>query len=193
MKRILFVYGYGGSPDSTFCTLIREALPSNEFEVVSYEYPQQDCAAACDYLQQVLARESFDLVMGTSLGGFITLSLNTTLPKIVLNPCMLPSVELPLLKPRPDHPEDAAPSAEMIASYKPFEEHVFDPKYNRSRCVYGLFAKEDELLGTRYKQRFIDCYDIARDMPGGHHGNALAIPVIIKAVREILAPGTDND
>lgn len=188
MKRILFVYGYGGSPESTFCRLIREALPGDEFEVLCYEYPQQDCAAACDFLQLVLAREPFDLVMGTSLGGFITLRLDTTLPKIVLNPCMLPSVELPQLKPRSDHPDDVAPSAAMIASYKPFEEHVFDPGYNRSTKVCGLFAEEDELLGTRYKQRFLDCYGIARAMPGGHHGNALAVPVIVNVVREILAP-----
>jgi len=188
MKRILFIYGYGGSPDSTFCTLLRQALPSKDYKIVSYNYPQQDCSAACNYLQRILASQPFDLVMGTSLGSFVALCLDTTLPKIVLNPCMLPSVELPQLKPRPDHPEDAAPSPEMISTYKPFEQHIFDPACNRSTYVCGLFAENDELLGTRYMQPFIHCYQHARIIPGGHHGNPAAIPSIVNAINDILSP-----
>jgi len=32
MKKILFIYGYGGSPESKFCRLIREALPAEEYQ-----------------------------------------------------------------------------------------------------------------------------------------------------------------
>jgi len=31
MTNILFIYGYGGSPESTFCKLIREALPVEHY------------------------------------------------------------------------------------------------------------------------------------------------------------------
>jgi len=185
MTKILFIYGYGGSPKSKFCKLIREALPKEEFEVVCYTYPQEDCALARNFLQVVIEREQIDLVMGTSLGGFITLSLATDLPKIVLNPCMIPSVELPLLHPRQDHPDDVLPSAELISTYQPFEEMVNSGSDNHSRRVIGLFANGDELLGTKYKLPFIEAYGEARSMPGSHHGNSEAIPVIVKAVLDI--------
>ena len=65
--KILFVYGYGGNPDSTFCRLIREALASptlhgTHYDVCCYEYPQQDCAKAKECLEEIIGREGIDLV-----------------------------------------------------------------------------------------------------------------------------------
>lgn len=185
MTNILFIYGYGGSPESTFCKLIREALPVEHYNVICHEYPQDDCAKARDFLHEVIERESIDIVVGTSLGGFITLSLDCRQPKVAINPCMVPSVELPRLKPRPDHPEDKTPSAEFVDSYKPFENDVISGKKNRSVKVIGLFGRDDELLGTKYKQTFENVYGTAFFMPGGHHGNAAAIPQIVKAIESM--------
>ncbi|MBR6980024.1 MAG: hypothetical protein IKH88_09350 [Prevotella sp.] len=100
-KRILFIYGFGGSPDSTFCRLIREALPEDEYDVLCPEYPQEDVEKSISLLEDFIKQEHCDLVMGTSLGGFFTLCLSTSLPRVVINPCMKPSVELPKLKTRP--------------------------------------------------------------------------------------------
>lgn len=182
MKRILFIYGYGGSPESKFCTLVREALPADDYTVLCPVYPQEDCAKAHEFLLRFIEDNNIDLIIGTSLGGFIALTLETSVSTIVLNPCMIPSIELPRLKPRPDHPDDIVPSTEMIATYKPFETNSFNKEATRKRRVMGLFAENDELLGTKYKARFIECYDVVRDMPGGHHGNADAIPTIIDAI-----------
>lgn len=188
MKNILFIYGYGGSPQSRFCTLIREALPQGEYNVLCPAYPQEDCSRAHDFLCKYMDENAIDLVVGTSLGGFVALTLKARVPTIVLNPCMVPSVELPKLEPRPDHPEDVRPSAEMIATYRPFEPSVFDRETARNRLVVGMFAENDELLGMRYKEAFQDCYSHARHMPGGHHGNEEAIPSIVSVVEEVLAP-----
>lgn len=182
MTKILFIYGYGGSPESSFCTLLREALPADEYEVLCPMYPQQDCAEAHTVLMKFIAENGVDLVVGTSLGGFVALTMETQLPTIVLNPCMLPSVELPLLQPRPDHPEDQQPSAEMIAMYRPYEVRAFQRSVS-GRRVMGLFAENDELLGTKYKTQFAECYGMVRDMPGGHHGNREAVPAIVDAIR----------
>ena len=124
MKRILFIYGFGGSPDSTFCRLIREALPANEYEVLCPEYPQDDVERSISFLEDFLEKEHCDLVMGTSLGGFFTLCLSTSLPRVVLNPCMKPSVELPVLKPRPGHPDDKLASKELVDACKKHEDEV---------------------------------------------------------------------
>lgn len=193
MKKILFIYGYGGSPESKFCTLIREALNPKEYEVLCPVYPQEDCQKAHEVLLKFIDDNHIDLIIGTSLGGFIALTLPTTVSTIVLNPCMVPSYELPLLKPREGHPEDKEPSAELVASYKPFEVIAFDKKAHKGRRVMGLFAEQDELLGTKYKEPFINCYDIAWTIPGGHHGNAIAIPKIQKAIKSCFATGKTVD
>lgn len=187
--KILFIYGFGGNPDSTFCRLIREALAQwSEYQVLCYEYPQHDCQQAKEFLEGVIARENIDVVVGTSLGGFITLALDTDKRKVVLNPCMRPSVELPLLKPRPGHPEDVAPSAEMIATYTRYEEAVNAGKMLVPNQVTGLFGVADELFGTKYFAPFLRTYGDARLMPGGHHGNSEAIPAVKSTVTEWWAP-----
>jgi len=188
MKKILFIYGFGGSPKSTFCTLIREALPQEEYQVICESYPQEDATAARDYLHKLIEQEQVDMVMGTSLGGFLTLSLDTTLPRVVINPCMKPSFELPLLEPRKDHPEDKKPSQAMIDTYKVYEEGVNQGAYNNSPKIIGLFAKEDTTLKGDYKKPFKAYYDNARIIPGGHHGNKEAIPDIIKAIKDVMKP-----
>lgn len=188
--KILFVYGYGGNPDSTFCRLIREALASPtlhgiHYDVCCYEYPQQDCAKAKECLEEIIGREGIDLVIGSSLGAFITLALETDKPKIAINPCMRPSAVLPLLKPRQDHPEDVAPSPEMIATYLPFEEAVNNGAGHASNQVTGLFGCKDELLGAKYFKSFRAAYGNAKPMPGGHRGNKEAIPTIVSAIEEM--------
>lgn len=193
MKNILFIYGYGGSPHSRFCTLIREALSTDEYNVLCPQYPQEDCCQANDFLHKYIDENNIDLVIGTSLGGFIALILDTRVPTIVLNPCMVPSVELPKLEPRPDHPDDVRPSAEMIATYKPFEPLAFNKEAIKRRLIVGVFAENDELLEMKYKDEFIDCYDRVRYMPGGHHGNKEAIPSIVSVVQSVFAQATNNE
>lgn len=188
MTKILFVYGFGGSPESTFCHLIREALPASEYEVLCYDYPQEDIEATRELLTSIIEREGIDIVIGTSLGGFITLSLDTTLPRVVINPCMMPTVELPKLEPREGHPEDKKPSEEMLAGYKRYEDGVNHGFYNHSPKIIGLFAKNDELLGTKYKKPFKTYYDNARLIPGGHHGNPEAIPAVVQAIKDVMKP-----
>lgn len=188
MTRILFIYGYGGSPESTFCQLIRDALPKNEFEVLCPVYPQEDLTEARKLLHEFIKNKHIDLIIGTSLGGFITLSLDTDLPRVVINPCMMPSAELPKLTPRDGHPEDQLASPEMLKSYREYEDHVNHGFYNRSTKIIGLFAEKDELLGTKYQDSFKTYYDHAHNIPGGHHGNSEAIPAICKAIQDAIKP-----
>lgn len=188
MKRILFIYGFGGSPESTFCRLIREALPKNEYEVLCPNYPQDDVEASISFLEDFLEKEHCDLVMGTSLGGFFALCLSTSLPRVVLNPCMKPSEELRKLEPRPDHLDDKKASKEMLVACKKYEPEVNFRLKNKSLKNIGLFAENDELLGTKFKKDFKAYYDDARSMPGGHHGNEEAIPYICQAIKDALKP-----
>lgn len=186
MKTILFIYGYGGSPASTTCGLLMKYLPSTEYKVLCFKYPQEDCAAAVKFFEDKLIKEHIDLVIGTSLGGFIALCLNTNIPRIVLNPCMIPTVELPKLKPYPGHIGFGPPSDEVLETYREFEEGVNSGQYCKKSRVIGLFAENDELLGTQYFEPFGKNCGEAIHMPGGHHGNKEAMPVIVQTIAELI-------
>ena len=184
MKKILFVYGYGGSPQSTMCQMFRKYLPSDQFEIVSFVYPQHDCAQAVTFLEQIIEQEHIDMVLGTSLGGFITLCLNTRVPKLVVNPCMRPLEELPKLTPRPDHPDDVQPSPELIATYEPFERKLF-AKSHLDEPITGFFAEGDELLGTKYVENFDAQFGPAIMIPGSHFGNEDGVNAVVDAITQI--------
>lgn len=192
MKKVLFIYGFGGNPDSTFCRLLRERLPREMYSLFSVEYPQEDCGAALTTLKGVIEREDVDVVVGTSLGGFITLALSqvegldlSRVSRFVINPCMVPTVELPRLKPRKDHPEDKAASAEMVESYRPFEHDVaFNPQ---GAEVYGFFGKDDELFGERYRLLFNQHYgNMSTVIRGGHHGNPAGADDVARGIMDVL-------
>lgn len=181
MKKILFVYGYGGSPQSTMCRLFKELLPGDRFEVVSFVYPQHDCAQAVAFLDRVVVREGVDMVVGTSLGGFITLALESRVAKVVVNPCMRPTVELPKLTPRPDHPDDVLPSPELVATYAPFEQRLYAASHF-DESIRGFFAVADELLGTRYVDEFAAQFGPVAMIPGPHYGNKPGVRAVVAAL-----------
>ena len=185
MMKVLFVYGYGGSPQSTMCQLFRKHLPSDQFEIVSVVYPQHDCAQAVPFLEQVIEQEHIDIILGTSLGGFITLCLNTHLPKLVVNPCMSPLAELPRLTPRPDHPDDVQPSPELIATYEPFERALF-AKNHLDEPITGFFAEGDELLGTKYVENFATQFGTVHMIPGSHFGNKAGVKAVVQTMLSSL-------
>ena len=56
--------------------------------------------------------------------------------------------------------------------------------------IYGFGGSPDStfcrlIRGTNYKKVFKTYYDDARSIPGGHHGNAEAIPAICQAVKDV--------
>ena len=76
----------------------------------------------------------------------------------------------------------------MLAGYGRYEDGVNHGLYNHSPKMIGLFAENDELLGTTYMKAFKTYYDNARSIPGGHHGNPEAIPAIVQAIKDVMKP-----
>lgn len=171
MRRILYVYGYGGSHLSRSVEKLRNALTAERYEVLCFDYPQQDCAAALCSLKQIILEHKIDVVMGSSLGAFLSLCLDVNIPKIVANPCLIPSVELPKLKTLPGKP---VPSPELVATYAPFEASVFDHLPQGSHC---FMAEQDELLGTRYLSAMQQHLPTTL-IPGGHRLSDEAVQLI---------------
>lgn len=117
MRKLLYIHGYNGSSEGSSCRLFRKCMPQYEWQVIVMDYTQDDCAVALREIRETIERECIDLVVGSSLGGFLTLQTKG-IERIVINPCYSPSVELPKLGPHNGLP---APSMEMVATYAAFE------------------------------------------------------------------------
>ncbi len=73
MKKLLYIHGYNGSPEGSSCRLFRKHMPQEEWQVIGMDYTQDDCALALQEIRETIEREGIDLVVGSSLGGFLTL------------------------------------------------------------------------------------------------------------------------
>lgn len=157
MKKILYVYGYGGSATGSTVTMLQRLMPEG-YSIEAFTYTQADCAKARQEILAYIAEHEIDLVMGSSLGAFITLTL-TGVPRIVVNPCWEPSVVLPVL---------GAP-ASLVATYAAFEEAIEHPE--DPERVQAYFADADELLGDKYIERYQRHYDASHchRIVSGHH------------------------
>ena len=179
MKKLLYIHGYNGSPEGSSCQLFRKHMPQDEWQVIGMDYNQEDCAVALQQIRETIEREGIDLVAGSSLGGFLAL-LTTGIKRIVINPCYLPSVELPKLGPHNGLP---APSKEMIATYAAFEPQLKTLSDESSELISCYFAEDDELLGERYQDMFDEEIGYYEMIPGGHH-------VTDEAVKKMCFPYT---
>ena len=170
MRKILYVHGYNGMPEGYSCNLIKSVLPEG-YTIEGVDYDQNDCALARQQIFDYIKEHGIDLVIGSSLGGFITLTL-TGIKRFVINPCCLPSVELPKI----DVPQ------ELINTYKPFEP-LLDQASNEDRnLVRGFFGDHDELLGDRYVEFFSQRFGHWQRISSGHHLSLEGAKVIAESL-----------
>lgn len=184
MKKLLYIHGYrsssarlqgkNGSPEGSSCRLFRKYMPQDEWQVIGMNYNQDDCAVALKQIRETIEREGINLVVGSSLGGFLTL-LTTGIERIVINPCYLPSVELPKLG---THNGLPAPSKEMIATYAAFEPQLKTFSDEERYLITGYFADDDELFGDDYTDMFVHDVRGFYGIPGGHHVCEEAVKII---------------
>lgn len=88
--KILYLHGLGSSGNSNTYKVLRDLMPQHE--VYSIDIPD-DPEQALRYINDVCYDGEFNMVVGTSLGGFYAMNIPGLL-KVVVNPCMHPSTEL---------------------------------------------------------------------------------------------------
>ncbi|MBQ9137993.1 MAG: hypothetical protein IJX65_05095 [Alistipes sp.] len=167
-KKILYIHGLGSDANSTTFQTLKQGFL--HYEWITDTFDLLDIAATKDKLQTLLFTENIDTIVASSLGAFYALGVENSLAKIVINPCMNPSVELPKLVEEVDTTLFRA--FELYNSGLPFTELLLD---NEMRfCTYGIFSTDDELFSCLpdfkrlYGNRYIE-------VKGGHRlkGQAL--------------------
>lgn len=85
-KKVLYIYGYGSSPESSTCKWLKNNLPNTV--VYSFEYVQSDPENSIPYLCSLVEELDIDIVIGSSLGGWYAMHVASicSLPSILINP-----------------------------------------------------------------------------------------------------------
>lgn len=165
IMKLLYIHGYNGSPNGNSYKLLQKHLPNN-WEIIGMDYFQDDCTTALCQIKETIIKEKIDVVVGSSLGGYLAL-LITGVKRYIINPCYKPSIELPKLKSCNELP---TPSKEMINSYAEYEHMISNIPPEDKKNIYGIFGDNDELLGDTYIECFME--DIGKSpiiIPSGHH------------------------
>lgn len=85
-KKVLYIYGYGSSPESITCVWLKNNLPNAD--VYSFKYEQSDPENSIPYLCSIVEELDIDIIIGSSLGGWYAMHIASicSLPSILINP-----------------------------------------------------------------------------------------------------------
>lgn len=168
---ILYVYGFNSSENSSTYKTIKNELKGNKnIKVFCFNYPQQNPFKSVNFLNDKIKENNIDLVIGSSLGGFITLNLNAKY-RIVCNPALEAGDDIKPL----------GAESEMIKLYNQLKnEGIWKNKPNKNILTYGLFGTNDELF--KHKDIFDNVYKkSSKYVDTKHHYNE-------KNVRDYIIP-----
>ncbi|PID90111.1 MAG: hypothetical protein CSA97_04570 [Bacteroidetes bacterium] len=147
--RILYVHGKRQGPADTIsrtATTLRKILPPSKFKIFAPSF-SEDPDEALEFLHSFIQENDIDLVIGSSLGAFITLQLREK-TRIVINPCCDPAVEVPK---RSEWPDD------IVQKYRIQREKLYEDLKEEDRMqTYALFGTNDELFSffDEYKRHY---------------------------------------
>ncbi len=133
--RIVCVHGYKGKAENLTYRKVKKLFPKDELIAETY-----DLADSESVLMRIGELKP-DILIGNSLGGFYVMACCLNCKKIVINPCLVPSVEIPKL-------DETVPS-DAVRKWKDIEKRVMITGYEN---VFGIFASDDELF--RFKKVF---------------------------------------
>lgn len=140
IKTVLYIHGYKSSGHTG--NFLEKFLKQFDIEVLHPQIPE-DYNLAHDFIKDILKRNKIDLIIASSLGGYMALDAECICPKIVINPCIKPYEKLPELN---------CPN-EIVNSYPILR----TPMATEKESTFGIFGGKDEILD--YKDEFSMRYD----------------------------------
>lgn len=138
MKKLLYIYGFNSHADvSTSAMALKRLLP--EFDVQVIEYPQENGHKAYEFLQNYIDTNGIDIIVGTSLGGFLCLCLKCD-GKIIINPACGGGDDI----------KEIGATDEQVYSYNEIRDKYLWTQ--KAKSQYAFFGREDSLLN--YKKEY---------------------------------------
>ncbi|MDR2870649.1 MAG: hypothetical protein LBV04_09385 [Deferribacteraceae bacterium] len=167
---ILYIYGWGLVP--ALCPTLEYLRAQLDTNILSEEYDQFKPAASIAYFEEYISTKRIDTVIASSYGAFIALNISQPIKKILLNPCLRPSTEIPKL-------DETAQNQAFIDNHVAIESALFNKKFDNPQLTTAFFSANDTLFS--YKAEYLALgYSKYIDLPDqAHRLNAAGLDVII--------------
>jgi len=139
---ILYIHGFAGNAKGgTFQALEQFSKKIENCSLYSFQFEDLhlNVEKTLKEIEEYCLKYDINLLVGASLGGFYTLISRLPIKKIVINPCMIPTKEIVLLKDRVTG-EPIKIDPKILAQWKKYED------YNLFSDAFGIFGKQDELF-----------------------------------------------
>ena len=161
--RILYVHGYGSNKDSHTGQMLRTYFSSaRSAEIITDTFDLVDGLATIARIRHIATEQSVALVVGSSLGAFHTLALDLPVPKILINPCMMPSLVIDKFMKSPDD--------SLRRMCEEVERRVYSAVSDYARRqTFAAFSTADEFFS--FKDFFDEHYSPSNSLsvPGAKH------------------------
>lgn len=169
-KNVLYIHGLGSSANSTTAKLLKTYLGNKvNFFTSTWDLTSPDAYKA---INNYVKSNHIQVVIASSLGGFYAMGITDSVAKILINPCMRPSVEVPKLTELTDA---------QIEHFKKLEDKIYSGVDAEMRmCTFGGFGDKDELFN--YQALFKKTYgDDMIVVSGGHRLPEKSLYKVIEA------------
>lgn len=155
MNNILYVHGFASSMNSSTAYNLKNEFPEYNIHVIEVNHFANESISK---IENYIKNNNITTVIGTSLGGFYTLHLNSTIKvnRIVINPALNPSTDLKrflgvnkYLSKRNDKQSEFILTQENLNEFNKIEK---EPVVN----AYCFYSNTDELISYQdeYKKLF---------------------------------------
>ena len=158
---IIYIYGWNSSPQSNTFKTLKQLLPDHNLFCV--EYDQQNPLQAIEFFDQLIIDQynnnnNINTIIASSYGAFVALNINHSIRKFLINPCLLPSVEI------------------IKANYVSYDFYFQCKKLETNKIIddedirftTAFFSTDDELFS--HKNRYLELgYSKFIDLPNEKH------------------------
>lgn len=167
----LYIHGFMGNPKGgTFETLTKTI---SNWNIHSIPFPDlhTDVSKTQQLIKSYCKENNIEMLIGASLGAFYVLQYEDMIDKLVINPCMYPSIEIPKLKDRTTG-NPIILSEEVLSDFRKMEKYENIPEKQKPH-TFGIFARDDELFHFKDSFDKLFCYKESKIpnsiLINGHH------------------------
>lgn len=170
-KNALYVHGFMGNPKGGTFETLQKTFGRWSIHSIPFADLHTDIAKTQMLIKDYCRENEIDILIGASLGAFYVLQHEDLIDKLVINPCVFPSVEIPKLNDRTTG-NPLVLSEEVLSVFREMEKYEDISEEQRLR-TFGIFAKDDELF--HFKDTFDKLFGIRgcrisnSIMVNGHH------------------------
>lgn len=143
-KNALYIHGFMGNPKGGTFETLKKTLTKWNIHSIPFPDLHTDVKKTQCLIRDYCKSEKVDLLIGASLGAFYVLQYEEIIDKLVINPCLYPSIEIPKLRDRSTG-NPIILSDKVLADFREMEKYKDIPEEQKRRS-FGIFAKDDELF-----------------------------------------------